>query len=50
MSDIATSQGRIPIKRALVSVYDKTGLLPFAKGLADLGVELIASGNTSAAR
>ncbi len=34
--------------RALLSVYDKTGLLPFAQGLADLGVELIASGNTSA--
>lgn len=35
--------------RALLSVYDKTGLIPFAQGLSDLGVELIASGNTSAA-
>ncbi|HXW33402.1 MAG TPA: bifunctional phosphoribosylaminoimidazolecarboxamide formyltransferase/IMP cyclohydrolase [Acidimicrobiales bacterium] len=35
--------------RALVSVYDKTGLLPFARGLRDLGWELVASGGTSAA-
>jgi phosphoribosylaminoimidazolecarboxamide formyltransferase/IMP cyclohydrolase len=35
--------------RALLSVYDKTGLIPFAQGLAELHVELVASGNTSAA-
>ncbi len=35
--------------RALLSVYDKTGLVAFARGLRDLGVELIASGKTSAA-
>ena len=35
--------------RALLSVYDKTGLIPFAQGLAELKVELVASGNTSAA-
>ncbi len=35
--------------RALLSVYDKTDLLPFAEGLAELGIELIASGNTSRA-
>ena len=34
--------------RALLSVYDKEGLVPFAQGLADLGWELVASGNTSA--
>ena len=33
--------------RALISVYDKTGLVPFARGLADLGVELVASGGTA---
>lgn len=33
--------------RALLSVYDKSGLIPFASGLAALGVELVASGNTS---
>ena len=35
--------------RALLSVYDKTGLDGFARGLRQLGVELIASGNTSKA-
>ena len=35
--------------RALLSVYDKTGLVAFAEGLAGLGVELVASGGTSAA-
>jgi phosphoribosylaminoimidazolecarboxamide formyltransferase/IMP cyclohydrolase len=36
------------IQRALISVYDKTGLAVFARGLAELGVELIASGGTAA--
>ena len=35
------------IERALVSVYDKTGLDEFARGLADLGVDLVASGGTA---
>jgi phosphoribosylaminoimidazolecarboxamide formyltransferase/IMP cyclohydrolase len=35
--------------RALLSVYDKEGLVELAQGLADLGWELVASGNTSAA-
>jgi phosphoribosylaminoimidazolecarboxamide formyltransferase / IMP cyclohydrolase len=34
--------------RALLSVYDKDGLVELAQGLADLGWELVASGNTSA--
>jgi phosphoribosylaminoimidazolecarboxamide formyltransferase/IMP cyclohydrolase len=33
--------------RALISVYDKTGLLRFARGLAQLGFELVASGGTA---
>ncbi len=33
--------------RALLSVYDKTGLAELAAGLAELGWELVASGNTS---
>ncbi|WWC98797.1 phosphoribosylaminoimidazolecarboxamide formyltransferase/IMP cyclohydrolase [Kwoniella sp. B9012] len=32
---------------ALLSVYDKTGLLPFAKGLKDLGFRLLGSGGTA---
>ncbi len=35
--------------RALISVYDKTGLEPFARGLAGLGFEIVASGGTAAA-
>ncbi len=35
--------------RALLSVYDKEGLVELARGLADLGWELVASGNTAAA-
>jgi len=35
--------------RALLSVWDKTGLLDFARGLSELGVELVASGGTASA-
>lgn len=34
------------IKRALLSCYDKTNLLPLAQALSDLGVELISTGGT----
>ncbi len=34
--------------RALISVYDKTGLDELARGLAELGAELVASGGTAA--
>jgi phosphoribosylaminoimidazolecarboxamide formyltransferase/IMP cyclohydrolase len=36
------------MRRALISVYDKTGLDEFAAGLAELGLELVASGGTAA--
>ena len=32
--------------RAILSVYDKTGLVEFAQGLAGLGVELFSTGGT----
>src|SRR5579863_4912040 len=35
--------------RALLSVWDKTGLIELATGLAALDVELVASGGTAAA-
>ncbi len=38
-----------PIGRALLSVSDKTGLVEFASGLAELGVDLVASGGTARA-
>ncbi|MEU8582416.1 bifunctional phosphoribosylaminoimidazolecarboxamide formyltransferase/IMP cyclohydrolase [Streptomyces abikoensis] len=36
-----------PIRRALVSVYDKTGLEELARGLHDAGVELVSTGSTA---
>ncbi|HEX5468898.1 MAG TPA: bifunctional phosphoribosylaminoimidazolecarboxamide formyltransferase/IMP cyclohydrolase [Gaiellaceae bacterium] len=36
------------VRRALISVFDKTGLDRFAAGLVELGVELVASGGTAA--
>ena len=36
------------IKRALVSVTDKTGLLEFARGLSGFGVEILSTGGTAA--
>ena len=38
---------RRPIKRALVSVYDKTDLLVVARGLVDAGAEIISTGSTA---
>ncbi len=38
---------RKPIKRALVSVYDKTGLVEFAQALHDAGVEIVSTGSTA---
>lgn len=37
------------VRRALLSVSDKTGLVEFARGLAGLGVELISTGGTRGA-
>ncbi|HUD56797.1 MAG TPA: bifunctional phosphoribosylaminoimidazolecarboxamide formyltransferase/IMP cyclohydrolase [Terracidiphilus sp.] len=36
-----------PIRRALLSVTDKTGLVEFAKGLTEFGVELVSTGGTA---
>lgn len=37
-----------PIRRALISVYDKTGLDELARGLAEEGVEIVSSGGSAA--
>ena len=42
------SPDSVPVRRALVSVYDKTGLVPLARALADAGVELVSTGSTAA--
>ena len=44
-----TSNNVRKISRALLSVSDKTGLIDFAKGLADQGVMLISTGGTAKA-
>ncbi|QIK82820.1 bifunctional phosphoribosylaminoimidazolecarboxamide formyltransferase/IMP cyclohydrolase [Sanguibacter sp. HDW7] len=38
---------RRPVRRALVSVYDKTGLIDLARALADAGVEIVSTGSTA---
>ncbi|MDX8518956.1 bifunctional phosphoribosylaminoimidazolecarboxamide formyltransferase/IMP cyclohydrolase [Mesorhizobium dulcispinae] len=37
----------VPVRRALLSVFDKTGLIDFAKALAAAGVELVSTGGTA---
>src|SRR3954471_7039964 len=39
--------GRKPIRRALISVYDKTGLPELARGLHDAGVAIVSTGSTA---
>lgn len=38
---------RKPIRRALISVYDKTGLVDLARGLHDAGVSIVSTGSTA---
>ena len=56
MSDPATDtqhesleDGQVKVRRALISVSDKTGVADFAKGLAALGVEILSTGGTATA-
>ncbi|MDQ5833143.1 MAG: bifunctional phosphoribosylaminoimidazolecarboxamide formyltransferase/IMP cyclohydrolase [Actinomycetota bacterium] len=42
-----TAAGDVRIRRALLSVSDKRGLVDFARGLGDLGVEIISTGGTA---
>ena len=37
---------RLPVRRALISVSDKTGILEFARELQQLGVEILSTGGT----
>ena len=45
----AAAEDAIEVRRALISVSDKTGVVDFARGLARLGVEIISTGGTAAA-
>jgi phosphoribosylaminoimidazolecarboxamide formyltransferase / IMP cyclohydrolase len=42
-----TAPGEVRVRRALLSVSDKRGLIEFARGLAELGVEIVSTGGTA---
>jgi phosphoribosylaminoimidazolecarboxamide formyltransferase / IMP cyclohydrolase len=42
-----TEPGEVRVRRALLSVSDKAGIVDFARGLSELGVELISTGGTA---
>jgi phosphoribosylaminoimidazolecarboxamide formyltransferase/IMP cyclohydrolase len=39
--------GEVQVARALLSVSDKRGIVDFARGLADLGIEIVSTGGTA---
>ncbi|WP_197500635.1 bifunctional phosphoribosylaminoimidazolecarboxamide formyltransferase/IMP cyclohydrolase [Mycobacterium sp. 852002-51961_SCH5331710] len=41
------TEGKRPIRRALISVYDKTGLADLARGLHEAGVSIVSTGSTA---
>jgi phosphoribosylaminoimidazolecarboxamide formyltransferase/IMP cyclohydrolase len=43
----AETPARRPVRRALISVYDKTGVADLATGLHALGVEIVSTGSTA---
>ena len=49
MNNIDPTNGPIKVRRALISVSDKTGIADFAKGLAEAGVEILSTGGTASA-
>lgn len=48
VEDAASPETRRPVRRALLSVYDKTGLEDLAHALHTAGVELVSTGSTAA--
>ena len=47
--DFPPAPDRVPVRRALISVSDKTGLVEAARTLSEMGVELVSTGGTRAA-
>ncbi|HET8820050.1 MAG TPA: bifunctional phosphoribosylaminoimidazolecarboxamide formyltransferase/IMP cyclohydrolase [Thermoleophilaceae bacterium] len=43
----ATAPGDVRVRRALLSASDKRGLVEFARGLSELGVEIVSTGGTA---
>jgi len=46
-SNQVVQPGEVRIQRALLTVSDKRGLVEFAKGLTDLGIEIVSTGGTA---
>jgi phosphoribosylaminoimidazolecarboxamide formyltransferase/IMP cyclohydrolase len=46
---VSTLEGRRPVRRALIGVSDKSGLLELASGLHAAGVEIVSTGGTAKA-
>jgi phosphoribosylaminoimidazolecarboxamide formyltransferase/IMP cyclohydrolase len=44
--EMTDQTARLPIRRALISVSDKTGIVEFARELEALGVEILSTGGT----
>jgi phosphoribosylaminoimidazolecarboxamide formyltransferase/IMP cyclohydrolase len=42
-----SASGEVRVARALVSVSDKTGIVEFARGLSELGIEIVSTGGTA---
>jgi phosphoribosylaminoimidazolecarboxamide formyltransferase / IMP cyclohydrolase len=42
-----TAPGAVRVRRALLSVSDKAGIVDFARGLSELGVEIVSTGGTA---
>ena len=47
MSSHFARPGEVQVARALLSVSDKRGIVEFAQGLADLGIEIVSTGGTA---
>ena len=41
------NKNNVKIERALISVYDKTGIVEFSKSLIDKGIEILSTGGTA---
>src|SRR5437762_2851264 len=46
-SAAVTQPGEVRVRRALLTVSDKRGLVEFARGLAELGVQIVSTGGTA---
>jgi phosphoribosylaminoimidazolecarboxamide formyltransferase/IMP cyclohydrolase len=44
---VLTAPGEVRVRRALLSVSDKRGIVDFARGLSELGVEIVSTGGTA---